>query len=111
MLHGKVTGAAREGEACPTRPLTPAPRDPARTCWVLPDGHTEVLQPPPGLLLGIDRAADYPATHVPLPPGAMLALYTDGLVEAPGTDIEDAITALAGSRTPRTSPWAPSPTV
>ncbi|MEU1464446.1 SpoIIE family protein phosphatase [Streptomyces sp. NPDC005727] len=60
-----------------------------------PDGHTEVLQPQPGLLLGIDPAADYPTTELPLPPGAVLALYTDGLVEAPGTDIDEAIAALA----------------
>ncbi|MFF3504405.1 SpoIIE family protein phosphatase [Streptomyces sp. NPDC003247] len=60
-----------------------------------PDGRTEMLRLPPGLLLGIDPAADYPTTHIPLPPGTVLALYTDGLVEAPGTDIEDAIAALA----------------
>ncbi|MFI5963189.1 SpoIIE family protein phosphatase [Streptomyces asoensis] len=60
-----------------------------------PDGRTEVLPVRPGLLLGIDPAADYPATEIPLPPGALLALYTDGLVEAPGVDIEDAIDGLA----------------
>ncbi|MFF9765219.1 SpoIIE family protein phosphatase [Streptomyces sp. NPDC014636] len=60
-----------------------------------PDGHTEILHLAPGLLLGIDPAADYPTTDIPLPPGCVLALYTDGLVEVPGTDIEDAITALA----------------
>lgn len=60
-----------------------------------PDGHTEVLHAPPGLLLGLDPAADYPTTDIPLPPGAVLALYTDGLVETPGADIEDAIASLA----------------
>ncbi|MET7848186.1 SpoIIE family protein phosphatase [Streptomyces avermitilis] len=60
-----------------------------------PDGHTEIVDLPPGLLLGIDPAADYPTTDIPLPPGAVLTLYTDGLVEAPGTDIEDAIASLA----------------
>ncbi|POX62051.1 PAS sensor protein [Streptomyces sp. Ru62] len=60
-----------------------------------PDGHPEIVELPPGLLLGIDPAADYPTANVPLLPGAVLALYTDGLVEAPGTDIEEAITALA----------------
>lgn len=60
-----------------------------------PDGHTEIVELPPGLLLGIDPAADYPSANVPLLPGAVLALYTDGLVEAPGTDIEEAITAFA----------------
>jgi serine phosphatase RsbU (regulator of sigma subunit)/PAS domain-containing protein len=60
-----------------------------------PDGHTEVLRLPTGLLLGIDPAADYQAADIPLPPGVVLALYTDGLVEAPGTDLEDATAGLA----------------
>ncbi|MEU8706453.1 SpoIIE family protein phosphatase [Streptomyces sp. NPDC048565] len=60
-----------------------------------PDGQTEVLDLPPGLLLGIDPASRYPTAEVPLPPGAVLALYTDGLVEAPGVDIDDAATELA----------------
>nr|WP_202497619.1 SpoIIE family protein phosphatase [Streptomyces sp. SID5469] len=60
-----------------------------------PDGHVEVLHLQPGLLLGIDPAAEYPTTEVSLPPGTVLALYTDGLIEAPGVDIEDAIHSLA----------------
>ncbi|MFJ9853273.1 SpoIIE family protein phosphatase [Streptomyces sp. NPDC101150] len=60
-----------------------------------PGGHTEVLRVRPGLLLGIDPAAEYPATEIPLPPGAVLALYTDGLVEAPGVDLDDATADLA----------------
>lgn len=32
---------------------------------------------------------------MPLPPGAVLALYTDGLVEAPGVDFDDATTELS----------------
>lgn len=64
-----------------------------------PGGHTEVLRLPPGLLLGIDRAARYPTTEIPLPPGAALALYTDGLVEVPGTDLDESTAALAGQFT------------
>ncbi|MEU9991435.1 SpoIIE family protein phosphatase [Streptomyces sp. NPDC048045] len=60
-----------------------------------PDGRTEVVDLPPGILLGIDPAADYPTTQIPLPPGSVIALYTDGLVESPGSDIEDAIASLA----------------
>ncbi|MGW0780690.1 PP2C family protein-serine/threonine phosphatase [Streptomyces sp. NPDC002913] len=60
-----------------------------------PDGQTEAVDLPPGLLLGIDPAAGYPTAEIPLPPGATLALYTDGLVEAPGVDFEDAIADLA----------------
>ncbi|WP_079662752.1 SpoIIE family protein phosphatase [Streptomyces sp. 3214.6] len=37
----------------------------------------------------------YPLTTLPLAPGALLALYTDGLMETPGTDIAHAIADLA----------------
>nr|WP_055508719.1 SpoIIE family protein phosphatase [Nonomuraea pusilla] len=60
-----------------------------------PDGRTEVVELPPGLLMGIDPAARYESVEIPLPPGALLALFTDGLVEAPGTDLADNITRLA----------------
>ncbi|WP_373429651.1 SpoIIE family protein phosphatase [Streptomyces sp. W4I9-2] len=60
-----------------------------------PDGRTETLHVPAGLLLGIEPDADYPTAEFPLPPGAVLALYTDGLVETPGTDIDHATIALA----------------
>ncbi|MFG2958417.1 SpoIIE family protein phosphatase [Streptomyces sp. NPDC048291] len=60
-----------------------------------PDGHAEVLSLPPGLLLGIDPDTDYPATEIPLTPGTVLALYTDGLVETPGVDLDDAMAGLA----------------
>lgn len=61
-----------------------------------PDGRAEVLHVPPGLLLGIDPEADYPATEIPLPAGTVLALYTDGLIESPGIDLEDAAADVAG---------------
>lgn len=59
------------------------------------DRRTRTLDVPPGLLLGVDPDADYPVTAIALPPGAILALYTDGLVETPGTDIDQATTDLA----------------
>ncbi|MFH8240684.1 SpoIIE family protein phosphatase [Streptomyces sp. NPDC018321] len=59
-----------------------------------PDGGVEVLHVPGGPLLGIDSSADYPRTEVELAPGTLLALYTDGLVESPGVDFEDALTGL-----------------
>jgi serine phosphatase RsbU (regulator of sigma subunit)/PAS domain-containing protein len=61
-----------------------------------PDGRAEVLDLPPGLLLGIDPAADYPTAGVTLPIGTVLALFTDGLVEAPGVDMDEATAELAG---------------
>lgn len=60
-----------------------------------PSGHTETLHVHPGLLLGIDPNADYPTTEIDVPPGSVLALYTDGLVETPGTDIDESTDALA----------------
>ncbi|MYR41668.1 GAF domain-containing SpoIIE family protein phosphatase, partial [Streptomyces sp. SID5910] len=59
-----------------------------------PDGRTRVLDLPGGVVLGVDPGARYPLTEFRLDPGAVLALYTDGLVERPGTDIDDGITAL-----------------
>ncbi|MFG2639650.1 SpoIIE family protein phosphatase [Streptomyces sp. NPDC048370] len=60
-----------------------------------PDGRTEVLHVTPGLLMGIDAEAGYPTTEIPLPPGTVLVLYTDGLVEIPGLDIDDTTADLA----------------
>ncbi|MGC9495971.1 SpoIIE family protein phosphatase [Streptomyces sp. WG7] len=78
-----------------------------------PDGRTEALDLPGGVVLGVDPGVRYPLTEFPVEPGAVLALYTDGLVERPGTDIEDGITALrlalarAGARAER-PPGSPS---
>ncbi|MEU6346151.1 SpoIIE family protein phosphatase [Streptomyces sp. NPDC046977] len=60
-----------------------------------PGGGTELLRVPPGPLLGVDRAARYPTIEIPLPPGTLLVLYTDGLVEARGVDLDEATAALA----------------
>ncbi|MGW3286436.1 SpoIIE family protein phosphatase, partial [Streptomyces sp. NPDC001002] len=59
-----------------------------------PDGHTEVVDLPGGVVLGVDPQAHYPVAELEVEPGAILALYTDGLVERPGVDIDDGITAL-----------------
>lgn len=60
-----------------------------------PDGTTESLDIPPGLLLGIDSTATYTATEIRLTPGTVLALYTDGLVEVPGVSLEESTADLA----------------
>ncbi|CAL9335483.1 hypothetical protein SUDANB105_00161 [Streptomyces sp. enrichment culture] len=52
-----------------------------------PEGGTEILEVPGGPLLGIDRTADFPESRLRLSPGCILALYTDGLVEARDSDI------------------------
>ncbi|MEU2158068.1 SpoIIE family protein phosphatase [Streptomyces sp. NPDC019396] len=59
-----------------------------------PDGQVEVVALSPGLLLGIDPEAHYTTTEIPLPPGAVLVLYTDGLIEDPRTDIDAAVASL-----------------
>lgn len=38
--------------------------------------------------LGIDPNAEFPTTSVTLAPGSHLLLYTDGLVERPGLDLD-----------------------
>jgi GAF domain-containing protein len=59
-----------------------------------PDGRVRVLDLAGGPLLGIAGAAAYPTTEVDLAPGSVLVLYTDGLIESPGVDIEDALADL-----------------
>ncbi|MFE1860903.1 SpoIIE family protein phosphatase [Streptomyces anandii] len=61
----------------------------------LPGGDTRPLVVPPGPLLGIVDDAVFPVTEVALVPGMILALYTDGLVERPGADLDDSIADLA----------------
>ncbi|MFD7714083.1 PP2C family protein-serine/threonine phosphatase, partial [Streptomyces sp. NPDC059786] len=77
-----------------------------------PDGRTEILNLPGGVVLGVDPQARYPVTDFVLAPDAVLALYTDGLVERPGRDIDEGIAALrdALSRTgaPRSRAGGPS---
>ncbi|MFF4394194.1 SpoIIE family protein phosphatase [Streptomyces sp. NPDC001480] len=59
-----------------------------------PDGKVRVLDLAGGPLLGIDASATYPTTQVSIARGSVLVLYTDGLVESPGTDIEDSLADL-----------------
>ncbi|MGR4852468.1 SpoIIE family protein phosphatase [Streptomyces sp. LARHCF252] len=43
----------------------------------------------------MDPEAVFPLTEIPLTPGLMLAFYTDGLIETPGTGLDDSIAGLA----------------
>lgn len=67
-----------------------------------PDGRTEVLDLAGGVVLGIDPEASYPVTELRMTTGSVLALYTDGLVEKPGVDIDVGVerlrVSLAGAR-------------
>jgi GAF domain-containing protein len=62
-----------------------------------PDGTTGVLDLDVGPVLGADHASTYPPTRICLPPGSVVALYTDGLVEERGTDIDVGIDRLRAS--------------
>lgn len=77
-----------------------------------PDGRAEVLDLPGGVVLGVDSRATYPVTELCLEPGAVLALYTDGLVERPGADIDDGVemlrVALSQAATRPTTPGGSS---
>ncbi|MEV6838447.1 SpoIIE family protein phosphatase [Streptomyces sp. NPDC051133] len=78
-----ATGRARVARAGHPPPLLRAP-----------DGRARRLDIPGGVVLGVDPQARYPVTELLLEPDAILALYTDGLVERPGADIDDGIAAL-----------------
>ncbi|MCC9312377.1 SpoIIE family protein phosphatase [Kitasatospora sp. RB6PN24] len=62
-----------------------------------PDGSTEVLELAGGPLLGVDDTSTYSETRLELPRGSILALYTDGLVEERGSDIDLGIEDLRAS--------------
>jgi serine phosphatase RsbU (regulator of sigma subunit) len=63
---------------------------------VLTDGTTQVLNLPPGLPLGLGEEC-FEATRVDLPPGAVLALYTDGLVEGRTRTLDAGMATLRSS--------------
>ena len=59
----------------------------------MPDGTTRAPDLPAGPSLGLQLAA-YGQARLKLPPGAVLALYTDGLVETRTRSFEEGILAL-----------------
>jgi hypothetical protein len=59
----------------------------------LPDGTTRVPDVPAGQSLGLGTAI-YGQARIKLPPGAVLALYTDGLVESRTRSFDQGILAL-----------------
>lgn len=61
---------------------------------VAPDGEVRSLPVPVSVPLGVG-AVPHQQVTVALPPGSTLALYTDGLVESPGHDIDARLDALA----------------
>jgi PAS domain S-box-containing protein len=60
----------------------------------LAEGATEQLTLPVGLPLGVDLSETYRSVLVPMPPGALLALYSDGLVESRSLPIDQGTALL-----------------
>ncbi|WUK10607.1 SpoIIE family protein phosphatase [Kitasatospora sp. NBC_00374] len=60
-----------------------------------PGRRTRALELVPGPPLGIEPDARYPVAEIPLDLGTLLLLYTDGLVESPGTEIDHGIAVVA----------------
>ncbi|MEK9522486.1 SpoIIE family protein phosphatase [Streptomyces venezuelae] len=62
------------------------------------DGHCRRIPVEGGLPLGLSAEfgrLDYPATTLELDPGQTLLLYTDGLVEKPGADLDEGLQWLS----------------
>ncbi|WP_416980592.1 ATP-binding SpoIIE family protein phosphatase [Streptomyces sp. T028] len=75
----------------------------ARAGHVLPavvtrDGTVDLLDLPPGPPLGLG-GLPFEATDVDLPEGSLLALYTDGLIEARDHDVETGLALLSHALT------------
>ncbi|WP_239342253.1 SpoIIE family protein phosphatase [Frankia sp. CiP3] len=60
---------------------------------VTPDGTVTFLDVPTGPPLGLD-SLPFEAVEVELPAGSLLALYTDGLIDSRGCDIDDGVDEL-----------------
>ncbi|WP_405528001.1 SpoIIE family protein phosphatase [Streptomyces avidinii] len=63
---------------------------------VTPDGNITFLDGPPGTPLGAG-GQDFRTEEVRLPPGSLLVLYTDGLIEARDRDLDEGMEQLAGA--------------
>ncbi|GGQ13176.1 hypothetical protein GCM10010249_34920 [Streptomyces roseolilacinus] len=65
-----------------------------------PGDHPRYLDAEPGLPLGVDPHRPRPDHTSPLPPGAVLLFFTDGLVEHPRHPIDRGLDALAALAAP-----------
>jgi PAS domain S-box-containing protein len=59
-----------------------------------PDGAVELCDDVTGLLVGVDAATHRRTASAELPPGSTLLAYTDGLIEHPGSDLDEGIAEL-----------------
>jgi PAS domain S-box-containing protein len=59
-----------------------------------PSGGVRLVDGVTGLLVGVDAAAQRKTLILEVPPGSTLILYTDGLIERPGRDMDEGIQEL-----------------
>ncbi|GGW56597.1 hypothetical protein GCM10010503_37230 [Streptomyces lucensis JCM 4490] len=60
-----------------------------------PNGTIQFLEKTCGVPLGVPRDASFETEHVVLPPGSILVLYTDGLIESHDHDVDHGMHQLA----------------
>ncbi|KOV72093.1 PAS/PAC sensor protein [Streptomyces sp. AS58] len=60
-----------------------------------PDGSTVIAEAEGGPPLGVAAQADFPMSPLRLPPGTLVALTTDGLVESADSDIDEGLARFA----------------
>ncbi|SDK19147.1 PP2C family protein-serine/threonine phosphatase [Nonomuraea jiangxiensis] len=58
------------------------------------NGKAELVNGTPGMMLGAFDATEYATTHTPLETGDTLLLYTDGVIERRGQDVDTGLHAL-----------------
>jgi serine phosphatase RsbU (regulator of sigma subunit) len=61
-----------------------------------PDGAVEAVDGVSGMLVGVDVDARRDSLRLELPVGSTLLAYTDGLIERPGSDLDQGIAELVG---------------
>ncbi len=59
-----------------------------------PGQAAELAEVAPGLVIGVVPGVRRPVTTVPIPSGALVCFYTDGLIERPGEPIDDGLARL-----------------
>ncbi|CAM5445069.1 hypothetical protein SPURM210S_00576 [Streptomyces purpurascens] len=82
-----------------------------RRCCATLTARPRSRRPRAARTLGVITQADFPMSPLRLPPGTLIALVTDGLVETPDSDIDEGIERLAdqlAALPPAT--WGSSPT-
>jgi serine phosphatase RsbU (regulator of sigma subunit) len=77
----------------------------------LPGHPAELTEVRLGALIGMAPTAQRPVTTLPVPPGALLCFFTDGLVERPGEVIDEGLDRLCRAVTAQQSPEAACATV